>query len=303
MKRKQTALLLCIISVFLIATLLLATACDVTVTTTPQGTEQTQTEDKDANAVEQDANTDASETNETNDNNETTETTDNNEEETAEFTVTFVTDEHVKVLVYTTQDITGEGVEATSAVARSSADGTVVTDGTGQVNYVLVFDEGYELASVEASPTENFNKNKADPEGTGNANYYRMTKITDDVTVTVTSQETGAEEDLTQGYKVEFVTDGHAAVTVYKTQALTDGTETTVAYSRDSQSGLLTKTNGQVNFVVTAEEGYEILSVEATPTDNYKNLKQDPAEDGSDDYYRITKITDEIVVTITTQAK
>ena len=90
--------------------------------------------------------------------------------------------------------------------------------------------------------------------------------------------------------------------TSYKTQDLTaEGAETEVAYSRDGKSGLLTKSKGQVNFVVSVDEGYEIASVEIEGS--YTNLKNDPEEDGSADYYRITKIAGDLTVTVTTQAK
>ncbi|MBR1748102.1 MAG: hypothetical protein IJ735_07895 [Clostridia bacterium] len=290
MKRKSNVLLSGILSLFLVATVFTATACGSTATTAALDAgsgEQTET-----TATETETTTDTSEATET----ETSETAE-------QYVVNFVTDEHVTVTVYHTQDVTGSGTKSASAVARSGDTGGILTDGTGQVNYVLTFDDGYELASIEASPTGNFNKNKADPEAEGNADYYRLTKITGDVTVTVTSQAIGAEEDLTQGYRVNFVTDGHATITVYNTQKLEDGTETTVAYSRDGKSGLLTKTNGQINFVITFDDGYELSSVEATPDDNYNKLNSDPEKDGSANYYRLTKVTGEVTITVTTQAK
>ena len=145
---------------------------------------------------------------------------------------------------------------------------------------------------------DGYNKVKGSAD-TGVENGYRITKIAADLEVTVTSQETGTEEDLTQGYKVTFTTDENVTVTVYPTQALSgeDGVETTVAYSRESGTGKLTKTDGQVNFVVTVAEGYEIDTVEVT-SGGYKNLKN-PADDTVENSYRITKITSDLEVTVT----
>jgi hypothetical protein len=73
---------------------------------------------------------------------------------------------------------------------------------------------------------------------------------------------------------------------------LTDGEETTVAYARDGDSGkLLSNGDGQVTFVVTCDEGYEVSSVAVDDAykEFYKNLK-DPSETKVKNCYRITKI-------------
>ena len=61
---------------------------------------------------------------------------------------------------------------------------------------------------------------------------------------------------------------------VFDTQDYTSpsGTSVTAAYARDSETGEIdTSGDGQVNFRVNAEDGYEIVSVSADK--NYKNLK------------------------------
>ena len=73
----------------------------------------------------------------------------------------------------------------------------------------------------------------------------------------------------------------------------------TVAYSRDKATGALTKTDGQVNFLVVLEEGYEIDTVSAEG--GYKNLKGEE-DTGLATGYRLTKITGEVTVTITTKS-
>ena len=118
----------------------------------------------------------------------------------------------------------------------------------------------------------------------------------------MTSRTAGsAGDDSENGFAVSFVTDGNVTVTVYPTQDLTSGgSETNVAASRDSATGAATKTDGQVNFVLTFAEGYELGEI--TVTGSYKNLKT-PDETGAENGYRITKIAGDLTVTITTVAK
>ena len=218
------------------------------------------------------------------------------------FEITFATDENVTVTVYPTQNLTGtDGETTTVAKSRDGDTGALLGDGNGQVNFVLTFAEGYELGSITVTPTEGYNKVKGSAD-TGAENGYRITKITRNLTVTVVSQASGTEEDLTQGYQVTFLTDANATVTVYPTQNLTgtDGKETTVGYSRESGTGKLTKTDGQVNFVVTVADGFEIESVAVT-SGEYNKLKT-PADESVANSYRITKIASDLEVTVTTKA-
>ena len=104
------------------------------------------------------------------------------------YVVTFDTDEHSSVTVYDTQDTTGIGSEnASSAYARDGSTGDILTDGNGQVNFVVVLDDGYEIDSVSADA--NF-KNLKQIDSTS----YRITKITGDVNVTITTKESSSEE-------------------------------------------------------------------------------------------------------------
>lgn len=80
-----------------------------------------------------------------------------------------------------------------------------------------------------------------------------------------------------EGFKVTFVADGHAIVDVYDTQDYTapSGENVAFAYARDSESGQIDISgDGQVNFKVKAEEGYEIASyyVDEMKFDHYPHL-------------------------------
>ncbi|QWB95945.1 hypothetical protein KHQ89_00255 [Mycoplasmatota bacterium] len=94
--------------------------------------------------------------------------------------------------------------------------------------------------------------------------------------------------------------DEHVIVTVYETSDYLNGEVITTAYAKDSDTGeVLTNGDGQINFVVTVDEGYEIDLVTVLSEDNYKNLK-DPEETELENTYRITKITGDLTITITT---
>lgn len=104
------------------------------------------------------------------------------------YVVTFNTDEHSSVTVYDTQDVTTGGTaNVTTAYARDGSTGEILTDGNGQVNLVVVVDEGYEIEEVTA---EGGYKNLKPIDVT----TYRITKITGAVTVTITTKESSAEE-------------------------------------------------------------------------------------------------------------
>ena len=105
------------------------------------------------------------------------------------YTVTFAGDSGVEsVTVYQTQDYTGasESVSATgSTVSRSSDTGEPDSSGSGQVNFTIVIKDGYALDAV--SVTDGTYKNIKGPTDTGVANTYRITKISADTIITITT--------------------------------------------------------------------------------------------------------------------
>ena len=103
------------------------------------------------------------------------------------------------------------------------------------------------------------------------------------------------------GFAVTFAAE-HAAVDVYYTHDYTAASEenVSVAVARSSDTGKIDVSgDGQVNFRVRPEDGYEIVSV--TADRNYKNLKGADAT-GVEGIYRLTKVKGPVTVTITTQA-
>ncbi len=105
------------------------------------------------------------------------------------YKVTFEGDSGVdSVTVYTTQDYTGayESVSATgSTVSRSSSTGEPDSTGDGQVNFTIVLADGYALDTV--SVTDGTYKNIKGPTDTGLTNTYRITKISADTTITIST--------------------------------------------------------------------------------------------------------------------
>ena len=112
------------------------------------------------------------------------------------YTVNFVTDGNASVNVYYTQDYSKVSeINASSAVSRSSATGDPDSTGDGQVNFTVIPAEGYEVESVSVTPTSNY-KNLKDQSATL-ANTYRVTKITGELTITVTAKAKESSEPTT----------------------------------------------------------------------------------------------------------
>ena len=100
---------------------------------------------------------------------------------------------------------------------------------------------------------------------------------------------------------VSIVCIGGASITVYETQDITGPCSEGAAltHPRDSDTGLIDCSgNGQVNFVVTPQPGYEIADVAAEPKSSYKSLKV-PLDTGIENGYRLTKVSGDLTITVT----
>ncbi|MBR3569514.1 MAG: carbohydrate-binding domain-containing protein [Oscillibacter sp.] len=105
----------------------------------------------------------------------------------------------------------------------------------------------------------------------------------------------------TSGYAVSFKA-SHASVAVYKTSTISEETADSSGayYARAADTGnIVTGGTGQCNFVVTVAEGYKLVSVAASPADAYGSLVTVDEGKGA---YRVTKITGNVAVTVTTEA-
>lgn len=207
----------------------------------------------------------------------------------------FVIDENVTVTIFDTQDMTSGGYVDTTAYSRNSDTGEKTSDGTGQINFILSFSEGYEIDNIVISPTSGY-KNLKGSADTGIENGYRITKITSDLSITITSKEKGTES-TNEGYNCVFSL-SHCKVYVYDTQEVTgEGTLTTETVSKNGTTGANSNDGtGQVNFKVVCDDNYEVDSTCINITGGYTNLKTI-----SDGIYRITKITSDLTVEINAQ--
>ncbi len=214
--------------------------------------------------------------------------------------------DHAAVTVYASQQEGCDTLEnPTFVYARDGDSGIISADG-GQVNFTVIPDAGYQIVSVAVTPTENY-KNLKPPAETGSG--YRVTKVTGDLTITVITESVTCQHEFVDGkcihcgqkaYRADFICDDHCTVTVYDTQTLENGIETDHAFAKNSEAGIIDLSgDGQVNFVVTPAPGYEVTSVTAAPA-NFKNLKT-PVDTLIPNYYRITKITGDLTVTVKTE--
>ena len=96
------------------------------------------------------------------------------------YNASFVTS-NCTIMVYSGKDYTIDG---------EITDSTLITDmtGDGQLNFKVIFSEGYELDSISVTPTTNYKALK-DSSDTGVENVYRVTKIKGDIIITVTTKE------------------------------------------------------------------------------------------------------------------
>ena len=110
------------------------------------------------------------------------------------------------------------------------------------------------------------------------------------------------------GYNVTFTTE-HCKVLVYETKAYTAETpvEATSCVARDEEGHIVAydiediEPQPQVSFKVVCDEGYSctVNNVTVTPTENFKNLKQNPdSNEGQDDIFRVTKVQGDLAINI-----
>ncbi|MBQ3321851.1 MAG: CotH kinase family protein [Firmicutes bacterium] len=110
--------------------------------------------------------------------------------------VSIVCDEGASVTVYETQELDSPHHDnADSANPRDADTGLIDCSGAGQVNFLVNLQPCRELVSVTAEPATSYNKLKAQAI-TDVPNSYRITKVTGDFTITVTTKAAHTEEVL-----------------------------------------------------------------------------------------------------------
>ncbi len=123
------------------------------------------------------------------------------------FAVRFVTDGSYSVRVYASQDVSGEPYAVVTAagvsfadgydaiVSRSASTGAPDSSGDGQVNFVIVPADGYQVSEITI---DGGYKNLKDvSEASGTANCWRITKVTGELTVSITTESAAAAGTMT----------------------------------------------------------------------------------------------------------
>ena len=188
------------------------------------------------------------------------------------YKVTFVTPAHVKVLVYP-GPVAGDPVEANVAYSRDDegnyakyvaavADdpATPDVDETAaevkpEVNFKLEFEEGYysdgNLITISGTMGVEWNKLCCEDLDT-----YSITKIKDDITVTI-AEEAGTEPNCFTAN----VTAEHCTVVFYQGEKNADGSNVDAGeagkHNSMNKTGTVTRAKSQFNFEVFPEQGYE----------------------------------------------
>ena len=176
-----------------------------------------------------------------------------------------------------------------STTVRDPDSGEIVVDGAeGQVNFKVNLNPGYVISSIDVTPKDKY-KNIKGPADTGNGNTYRVTKVTGDIEIAITTK-------IATEFTAEFNKDKNiSSIDVYYTKDYTGGPDqldVDKTYARDGDTGAIDISGeGQINFKVNPKPGYKVDKVEVSG--NYKNLKEQ--EDG---IYRVTKISGDLIVNV-----
>ena len=223
--------------------------------------------------------------------------------------------EHCTVKVYKGKTISESNLDEADANDKfytRNKDSGELSKAAAQLNFEVVPADGYEFVSGldmggESSPAGisfvtgnygNFKRNGS------KGNVYSITKVASNLVLNIKATESqgGSGEDTpgdeTEGYEATFSLE-HCTVKVYAGQKNAAGDNLDTAdkyYTRNGDTGDYTKTDGQINFEVVPANGYEVSNVSVTG--GYKNLKG-PADLGSPNLYRVTKVSSDITITVT----
>ena len=176
------------------------------------------------------------------------------------YDVTFVT-EHCKVLVYSTKQYATETPVETNTCKAKDEEGNIIAydvediELQPQVSFRVICDEGYSVGANEVKITgayKNIKQGPNDKDGLPDATYFRITKVQEDLTITITPIN---GEQVTP--EATFVAN-HCTVVVYKSQTISDENIDTEEhhYARDGSTGEVVNNGGQINFKVIPDAGY-----------------------------------------------
>lgn len=210
-------------------------------------------------------------------------------------TAFFTKDEGVKrVDVYYTQSYNAPSeTNVNSMSVRDPDTGDIIGNaGEGQVNFTVVLNDGYIISDISATPSAHFKQIKG-PADTDKADTYRVTKVTGDIDIIITTKQ--ANE-----YTATFEKDSHvSSIDLFYTKnyETVDELDVSEAFARNGDTGEIDISgDGQINFRVNTAPGYKVKSVKVTG--NYKNLKEQENR-----IYRITKISGDLLISVKTEKR
>ena len=210
-------------------------------------------------------------------------------------TAFFTKDEGVKrVDVYYTQNYNAPSETNVSSMSVRNPDtGDIIGNaGEGQVNFTVELKDGYIISDISATPSAHFKQIKG-PADTDKANTYRVTKVTGDIDIVITTKQ--ANE-----YTATFEKDSHvSSIDLFYTKNYDSADELDVdtGFARNGDTGAIDISgDGQINFRVNTAPGYKVKSVKVTG--NYKNLKEQENR-----IYRITKISGDLLISVKTEKR
>lgn len=211
-----------------------------------------------------------------------------NEKTTQAYTAKFMCLNDTKSFVYPTGSVSGSPERA--AIALSKDGSGALTKNSGQIAFCVSAPEGCK-ANVSVSPASA--GNLIGPDQTGLDNVYRLTGISADCRIVVSAEKIAEDS----GYTVAFNCPNDVRILVYPGQDYNQTpVESLSTVSVDSETGMPTKSDGQVNFKIVCNDPTSVFSVTASPK-KYKKLKG-YEETGVANLYRMTKISGDLTITI-----
>ena len=160
------------------------------------------------------------------------------EEEDTGYTVTFSIDDNVQIIIYETQDTSGEGTiynKEETFFARLST-GEVSSSGDAQVNFKVVVPDGYVIDTISVTPSTYKNIKNV------NTLFYRVTKVTGNIEITVTIKE---QETIEETYFITEISETSATLT-HNNEVLTFSFPLGTTYQVNQETGALTLSYNEV---------------------------------------------------------
>ena len=204
------------------------------------------------------------------------------------------------------KDISADtGIPNTYRVTKVTSDLTI-TVVTALCNHESVTADDIAWTWSNGSATASFHCDECDGDFTLAADVASVLTSADTITFTAVAK-VGAREFTSTSTAAPYTAtfagdDGVESISVYYIQKSTvpDEVNAATAVARDSKSGQpVISGDGQINFLVTLKDGYVITDVTATEG-SYKNIKG-PEDTGSENLYRITKVTADMTISIATK--